>query len=461
MSVSVALNVIVLDATAKGWLTVHSGGATPPGVASAQFVPGERIAHGLTVEPGADGSIDVRAFGGGCPHVLVDVLGHYAAPRVLEVQVGDQHTCVRSQGVTTQMRCWGGNLSGQLAYGPTAVSLPSPSTVAMGSAPLRIATGDDHTCAVLGAEGATAGNVWCSGANESGQLGDPTAWGREYHLRASTLTGAVDVAAGPSHTCAVVGADRRVRCVGANDRGQAPVEVEVPAPPAPERPWYCSFISCLDSSGLGPTPLTGVSRIAVGGSGSCAVLDSGRVRCWGLGVLGDAAFGQSSVAVEVPGITDAVDVSVGDDHACAAVLSGTTLRCWGRNDHGQLGQGGRVVGGAPVPVTVPGFSMVTGVSAGSARTCVEGFVPVPGGYDSRVACWGENSTGAVGDGTTTDRWSPVVVANGARSLRGVETGTSHTCVVADGRVECWGLNTSGQLGNGTRIDSPRPVVALD
>ena len=120
-----------------------------------------------------------------------------------------------------------------------------------------------------------------------------------------------------------------------------------------------------------------------------------------------------------------------------------------------------MVGGAPVPVTVPGFSMVTGVSAGSARTCVEGFVPVPGGYDSRVACWGENSTGAVGDGTTTDRWSPVVVANGARSLRGVETGTSHTCVVADGRVECWGLNTSGQLGNGTRIDSPRPVVALD
>ncbi len=458
-AVSVALNVTVVDPPRKGWLTVHSGGAAAPSVASVQFAPGERIAHGLTVEPGSNASIDIRSFGGGCTHVVVDLVGTYAPPRALDVQVGDQHTCVRAAGTTLQLRCWGSNSIGQLAQGPGVTAMTSPSTVAMGSDPLALSLGDDHTCAVLGTLGTPAGNVYCAGANESGQLGDPTAWNREYTLRASTFTGAIAVASGPSHTCAIVGADRQVHCVGANDDGQAPAVATVPAV-APSRPLYCSFLPCLDASGLGPTPLTGVRQVAVGGRASCAVLDSGRVRCWGRGVMGDPTLGGSAESVEVPGVAGVIDLSVGEDHACAVMVVGQ-VSCWGSNGRGQLGVGPAVAASGPVAVSLPGFSGLTRVSAGAARTCVVGSIWTPAGQVPRLACWGENSTGAIGDGTTTDRWTPTIVPIAGRTMTAVDTGTSHTCAVVDDRVQCWGANTNGQLGNGTRSGSPWPVTALD
>jgi alpha-tubulin suppressor-like RCC1 family protein len=454
-AVAVALNVTVLDPTAKGWLTVHSGGTTPPTVASAQFVAGERIAHGLTVEPGAGGTVDIRAFGGGCPHVLVDVLGTYAPPRALEVDAGAEHTCVVSTGDTRQLRCWGFNAVGQLAAGRAVANFTSPSTVQMGpgSAPLRAAAGDGHTCAVLGVEGGATGDVWCSGANHHGQLGYATA-DRPYSLAlgGSPLTGAVDVAAGPRHTCAIVGSDRRVSCVGANDRGQAPATVQLPPPPPPDKPWYCYIGFCLDRSGLA-SHLMGATQIDVGGDASCAVIDDGRVLCWGQG---------NPVAQAVPGITDAVDVSVGDGHACAATTDGS-LECWGRNDSGQLGQWVESAGSSgPVTVRIPGVSFVTDVSAGAGRTCAVGVATgALSSTDTRVACWGENSTGAVGDGTTTRRLVPAVIPTLGRGVTDVDTGVSHTCAVVWGRVECWGSNSSGQLGNGTFTSSLRPVAVLD
>jgi alpha-tubulin suppressor-like RCC1 family protein len=454
-AVAVALNVTVLDPAAKGWLTVHSGGTTPPSVASSQFAPGERNAHGLTVEPGAGGTIDIRAFGGGCPHVLVDVLGTYAPPRALEVDAGAEHTCVVAQGDTSQLRCWGFNAVGQLAADRSATNFTSPSTVRMGTgtAPLRAATGDGHTCAVLGVEGGTTGDVWCSGANFSGQLGYATA-DRPYSftLGGSRLAGAVEVAAGPRHTCAIVGSDRRVECTGANDRGQAPTLVQLPPPPPPEKPWHCYILRCLDRAGLASHLMT-ATQVDVGGDASCAVTTDGRVLCWGQG---------DTLARGIAGITTAVDVSVGEGHACAAMADGT-LRCWGRNDTGQLGQGTVTSGSSgPVTVTIPGISFVTDVSAGAGRTCAVGVATgALSSTDTRVACWGENATGAVGDGTTTLRTFPAVVPTLGRGVTDVDTGVSHTCAVVATRVECWGSNSSGQLGNGTFTSSTRPVAVLD
>jgi len=183
------------------------------------------------------------------------------------------------------------------------------------------------------------------------------------------------------------------------------------------------------------------------------VIDDGRVLCWGQG---------NPVAQAVAGVTGAVDVSVGDGHACAVLVDGS-LQCWGRNDSGQLGQWAVSAGtSGPVTVTIPGISFVTDVSAGAGRTCAVGVATgALSSTDTRVACWGDNSTGAVGDGTTTRRLVPAVIPTLGRGATDVDTGVSHTCAVVWSRVECWGSNSSGQLGNGTFVSSTRPVAVLD
>jgi alpha-tubulin suppressor-like RCC1 family protein/subtilisin family serine protease len=105
----------------------------------------------------------------------------------------------------------------------------------------------------------------------------------------------------------------------------------------------------------------------------------------------------------------------------------------------------------PTPSGV--FAFKTGLGAiavGDAHACV-----VRG--DGTVACWGSNADGQVGDGTTTNRTSPVTISGAARFAR-VYTGGSHTCAIdADGAAWCWGKNNSGQLGDGTSTNRPSPV----
>jgi alpha-tubulin suppressor-like RCC1 family protein len=141
------------------------------------------------------------------------------------------------------------------------------------------------------------------------------------------------------------------------------------------------------------------------------------------------------------------------------VTTSGRLRCWGANDQGQLGDGTRTDRPTPVDVSLP--SPATTVAAGYVHTCA-----VAAG---EVFCWGNNSTGDVGDGTTTLRASPVKVAGlgGVTAIaadggenRGAGAGTyyGHSCAIASGvAVWCWGGNESGQLGDGTNTQQPSPV----
>lgn len=189
---------------------------------------------------------------------------------------------------------------------------------------------------------------------------------------------------------------------------------------------------------------------------TCELLGNGTVRCWGdnsWGQLGDGTYNQSTDPVMVLGITSAVALSAGVVHTCALLADGT-IRCWGRDYFGELGDGLSILDGvssSASPVTVLGISSALAIAAGGSHTCAEQV----GGA---TKCWGDNLHGQLGDGhSQSDNWGgtdiywsayPVSVL-GISSAIAVFAGEGHSCVVLiGGAVNCWGANDQGQLGDG-------------
>jgi alpha-tubulin suppressor-like RCC1 family protein len=210
-----------------------------------------------------------------------------------------------------------------------------------------------------------------------------------------------------------------------------------------------------------PVPVTGLSSgvtsVSIGAGTACAVKAGGAVVCWGNnqdGLLGDNSGVSSSVPVQVVGLTaGASAASVGSLSVCA-IASGGTVECWGNNTGGQLGNG--TTTNSPVPVQVVGLSGVTAVSVGSAVACAI----APGG-DAR--CWGSGASGALGNNSTVDSSVPVQVVgltSGVSSISAGVVGSSACAVAAGGRAVCWGANASGGLGNNSTVDSSVPVQVV-
>jgi len=155
-----------------------------------------------------------------------------------------------------------------------------------------------------------------------------------------------------------------------------------------------------------PAPVTGLSdAVAIDlsqGYFACALRSGGGARCWGeniSGELGDGTFTSRATPVDVSGLSDAVALDVGRDHACAVTVAGAVL-CWGDNTSGQLGDGTRTR--RATPVTVPGIDDAIDVACGHRYTCALRA-------SGQIACWGLNTAGQLGDGTTIERLSPVRV----------------------------------------------------
>ncbi len=207
-----------------------------------------------------------------------------------------------------------------------------------------------------------------------------------------------------------------------------------------------------------PTPtdpgLSGVVDLAVSATHACAVLDDGSVRCWGGNEHAQLGTGATGPAQEEPvtaEVVDATAVAVGDGFSCVTVGSGAVV-CWGRND---LGQGAQADGGPvlPEPVEVSGVEGATDLVAGAGHVCAV----VDGGATS---CWGDNGRGQLGRGAAdASSATPGAVVN----LRGVtslaSSAWSSCAITASGQVSCWGDDTFGQLGDGRRTDPRRQPVA--
>jgi alpha-tubulin suppressor-like RCC1 family protein len=203
-----------------------------------------------------------------------------------------------------------------------------------------------------------------------------------------------------------------------------------------------AFASSLAVDGLGPTqapaPTRGLKATAVsaGFGHACALLSNATVKCWGSnesGQLGDGTHTRRLTAVAVQGLVGATSVSASGG-TCATLADGTA-RCWGDNRFGQLGDGTTI--SRSVPVAVQGLTGVVAVSAGSSSACALLV-------DHTVACWGDNSRGELGNGTRASSPTPVAVP-GLNDITAVSAGDLHACALhVNGTVSCWGW--SGRLG---------------
>ena len=205
-----------------------------------------------------------------------------------------------------------------------------------------------------------------------------------------------------------------------------------------------------------PVAVAGLSSgmLALAASGdTCAVTVAGALLCWGHNESGQLGTGTQQGSLTPKGVSGlgsgVMGVAAGGLHTCAVTSAGAVL-CWGENSSGELGNG--TTGASLVPVAVKGLSSgVTAVASSSLTTCalVEG-----GG----VKCWGHNLDGEVGDGTTKDSSTPVDVKGLSTGVTAIGVGTSHTCAVTkEGGVKCWGNNSFGQLGDNSTTVHHEPV----
>ncbi len=205
-------------------------------------------------------------------------------------------------------------------------------------------------------------------------------------------------------------------------------------------------------SDFGGTPTPSATMISGGESHTCALLSGGAVKCWGYngnGQIGDGTTAKrlNPVTVNLGGAATAVDA--GPNHTCARMSTGA-VKCWGSNEFGQLGDGTTISRRSPVSVVNLGGT-ATSVSVGAWHTCARMS-------NGSVKCWGRNFRGVLGNNNTADSATPVSVANLGGTASAISAGYNNTCaLLSSGAMRCWGDNFNGALGDGTTTHRTSPV----
>ena len=301
---------------------------------------------------------------------------------VTALRAGTEHACALVSG---GMKCWGSNANGSVGAG----SAPQTSPIAVPgqtSGVSQITTGDFHSCAAP-----ATGGVWCWGWNHYSAVGDGTTGVMNVKAPKAVVGIAATeqvkgLFAGYAHTCAILGGGA-LKCWGWNSHGQLGNDSTTIAPSA-------VAISALSSG------------VAQGGGGyrfTCVRLSTGKVKCHGentYGQLGDGTTATRKLPVELSGITDAVDLAVGDFGACVVTKAGA-VKCWGVNDLGTVGDGTFVNRDTP--------TQVLGLEAGATSVSMSGRQACALLSDKSVRCWGSNADGAFGDGLMDHQITPVTI----------------------------------------------------
>jgi alpha-tubulin suppressor-like RCC1 family protein len=223
------------------------------------------------------------------------------------------------------------------------------------------------------------------------------------------------------------------------------------------------YARCGTESCCGAETMGDVVEIAVGGATTCAVTTAGTVGCWGSGEYGTLGDGYTSGFSVVPVPTSALkgvtQISLGDQHGCA-LLTGGTVRCWGDDQQGQLGDGAGIPSGTPTMVSgITGG--VTAIAAGGMHTCAV----ASGGA---VQCWGADDSGQLGNGMSNgSSLVPVPVTGLSTGATALAAGEAFTCaLLTGGSVKCWGDGLHGELGGQASsatplsVSMPASVVAI-
>ena len=363
---------------------------------------------------------------------------------------GREHTCSLVAG--GGIRCWGAGANGKLGQGLSInigddeVAAASPQ-VYLGGPATQLAVGGWHSCAVTDSDG-----VRCWGLGANGALG--YASNADVGLTTWPMTlGDVDVGApvvqidaGEHHTCAVTDGGA-VRCWGLGERG---------------RLGYGNIDTIGDDeapASAGDVPLGGTAvQVTAGRNHTCALLANGDVRCWGQGTHGQLGYGNAfdigdneppSVAGSVDLGAAAVQVDAGDYHTCALLETGA-VRCWGSAVGGRLGYASpNAVGDNETPASAGDVALggvALKVVAAFNHTCAL----LEGGT---VRCWGEGVYGELGYGNLEIIGDDEVPSDaGDVDVGGTVvdiTADAHTCARLDvGTLRCWGPASRGQLGYG-------------
>ena len=356
------------------------------------------------------------------------------------VESGGANTCALvSPG---NAYCWGGNYFGQLGNGTNGTSTKSSKPVAVimptGVLFSKISSSALHTCAL-----STTGIAYCWGWGT--MVGDGTGVDSNVPTPVTMPAGITfkDIVTASELTCALSIAGE-MYCWG---------DAYTNIPTLQVNPSYSSVrFSSLS---------TNITDLTV-----CALDAAGDAYCWGINNYGQTGNGNTnSVNTPDPVIMPAGvhfrDISSGRSHTCATTTDQQAVYCWGLNNFGQLGNGTTTNSLTPVAVNIPstlGSASwdVDSISLGDKYTCV---TSVHGTY-----CWGENTKGQLGNGTTSHSNVPVrvQVPNVVSDiLVRITTGWEHTCAVTSAtKTYCWGDNSSGQVGDNTTTNRSIPVLVV-
>ena len=402
---AVVLNVTVKAPTKAGSMSVYGDGDAVPGTPNLNFVAAQMVQNLVIAPVGANGNVDLYNNSGGTVQLVADVSGYYLATiSAATVSAGNSHSCAVS--TAGGVKCWG--LS-TLSDGSTTNSAVPVDVVGLGSGVKAVSAGLGYTCAVT-----LAGAVKCWGDNTYGQLGNGTTTSSAVPVGVVGLgSGVVAVSAGEFHSCAVTSAGA-VKCWGHNAFGEVGDGTTAQS------------VAPVGVVGLG----SGVVAVSAGEFHSCAVTLAGAVKCWGfnaVGELGDGTTAQSVAPVGVVGLgSGVVAVSASGFHSCA-VTAGGSVRCWGRNPNGELGDGTTIDSAVPVGVVGLGSGVVA-VSASRSDSCAVTSL-------GAVKCWGYGDLGA---GASTQSAVPVGVVGLGSGAVAVSAGGHHSCVrTSAGAVRCY------------------------